>query len=474
MAADQSRCRSGSRTETDSLGSVEIPDSAYWGVHTKRALENFQISETPISRYPQLVVALACVKQAAALANGQIGAIAPHKAAAIAAACRDIRDGLHHEQFCVDVIQGGAGTSTNMNANEVIANLALEKLGYSRGEYRYLHPIDDVNRCQSTNDTYPTSLKLALVFSVQELVQELELLSAAFTGKGLEFAHVVKVGRTQLQDAVPMTLGQEFTAFGATIAEDCARLVETLPLLAECSLGATAIGTGITADTGYAALALGHLQTITGLPMTPAANLMEASWDTGVFMQVSGAMKRSAIKLSKICSDLRLLSSGPQAGFGEINLPPRQAGSSIMPGKVNPVIPEVVNQIAFAIAGADVTVTMAADNGQLQLNAFEPVIAHSLLQGISWLRRGSKALRRYCVEGITANDEFLAQRAAESVGMVTALIPSIGYAAAANIAREALATNSRVIDLIAANGLLDPVRAAELMSPGSLSAAGID
>ena len=461
--------RIGYRLEADSLGSVDIPDGAYWGIHTARALTNFQISGVPVSHYPHLVRALAAVKLAAALANSEIGILSPQKASAIAEVCREIDDGLHHDQFCVDVIQGGAGTSTNMNANEVIANLALEKLGHERGQYEYLHPIDDVNRCQSTNDAYPTALKVALSFAAQDLLRELDALSKAFAAKGREFAHVVKIGRTQLQDAVPMTLGQEFAAFGATLAEDHHRHLELLPLLGECSLGATAIGTGITADPAYAGSVLKHLARVTGLVLRPAENLIEATWDTGVFMLFSGVLKRSAIKLSKISSDLRLLSSGPQAGLAEIFLPARQAGSSIMPGKVNPVIPEMINQIAFAIAGSDVTVTMAADNGQLQLNAFEPIIGHSLLQGVSWLTKGCRALRELCVEGITANEVLLATRSAESVSMVTALIPSIGYAAAADIAREALTTKAKVVDLVVNSGLLGREQALALMSLETLS-----
>ncbi|AXG81865.1 aspartate ammonia-lyase [Streptomyces paludis] len=457
------------RTESDALGELAVPADAYWGVHTARALENFQVSGVPVAAHPPLVHALAAVKHAAALANREIGALEPHKADAIASACRAIAAGRHHGEFRVDVIQGGAGTSTNMNANEVIANLALEELGHERGRYDMLSPLDDVNRCQSTNDTYPTALRIAVSTSLDGLLAELALLSAAFTAKGTEFAEVVKVGRTQLQDAVPMTLGQEFAAFGTTVAEDTDRLRETLPLLAEVNLGATAIGTGVTAAPGYAEAAVRHLRALTGLDLRPAADLVEATSDTGVFLHVSGVLKRAAVKLSKICNDLRLLSSGPQHGFAEICLPPRQAGSSVMPGKVNPVIPELVNQIAYAAAGADVAITMAVENGQLQLNAFEPLIGHLLLTTVEWLTRGCHALRTRCVDGITANTEHLARRAAGSVGAVTALTPYIGYAAAAAIAKRALATGEPVADLVAAAGLLDRDRAIALMWP---SAAG--
>ncbi|MFE7113405.1 aspartate ammonia-lyase [Streptomyces sp. NPDC057575] len=457
---------SGFRIESDSLGKVEIPQAAYWGVHTARALENFRISGVSAASHPHLVRAMAAVKHAAAVANEEVGALEPRKARAIAEACAEIERGRYHEEFVVDVVQGGAGTSTNMNANEVIANLALQRLGCARGQYDVLHPLDDVNRCQSTNDVYPTALKIAVSAAFADLSVELGLLSEAFTAKGREFRHVVKVGRTQLQDAVPMTLGQEFAAFGVTLAEDTARIAETLPLLAETNLGATAVGTGVTAAPGYAQAAVRHLRALTGLDLKAASDLVEATSDTGVFLQASGVLKRTAVKLSKICSDLRLLSSGPQSGLGEINLPPRQAGSSIMPGKVNPVIPELVNQIAFATAGADVAITMAADNGQLQLNAFEPLIGHLLLQHIAWLTRGCATLRTLCVVGITANEERLARQAAGSVGVVTALIPRIGYAAAAEAARQALATGADVLDVVVDSGLLDRDSAEQLLRAG--------
>ncbi|GAA1844895.1 aspartate ammonia-lyase [Agromyces salentinus] len=457
------------RTETDSLGSVEIPAEAYWGVHTMRALENFPISKRPISVYPELIVALASVKQAAARANRDVGVLSGPKAERIDEACQRIIDGEFHEQFVVGVIQGGAGTSTNMNANEVIANVALELAGYAKGRYDVLHPIDDVNRSQSTNDTYPTALKLAMTFSLTTMLDELELLRRSFAAKGLEFHSVLKVGRTQLQDAVPMTLGQEFHGFATTLGEDLERLRETIKLLGEVNLGATAIGTGITADPGYAGRAVAHLSEITGQRLVSAPDLIEATSDTGVFMTFSSALKRSAIKLSKICNDLRLLSSGPQAGFGEINLPPRQAGSSIMPGKVNPVIPEAVSQVAYAIAGADLTVTMAAESGQLQLNAFEPVIAHSLLQSITWMRQACWTLRVNCVDGITANTDRLAAMVGSSVGMITALIPFIGYSEASALAKHALATGRPVADLVVEAGLMTRESVEAQLVPSKLS-----
>jgi aspartate ammonia-lyase len=457
------------RLETDSLGSIEIPDDAYWGIHTARALENFPISRRPISVYPDLINALAIVKQAAARANREIGVLDAEKADWIEAACERIRNGEFHDQFVVGVIQGGAGTSTNMNANEVIANIALVDNGHPKGAYGVLHPLDDVNRSQSTNDVYPTAVKLAMCFSLDRLMAEHALLRDSFGEKGREFAHVLKVGRTQLQDAVPMTLGQEFHGFATTLTEDLERMRHTLPLLWEINLGATAIGTGITADPAYASTVCRHLRELTGFEHVTAADLVEATSDAGVFMTLSGVLKRSAIKLSKICNDLRLLSSGPQAGFGEINLPPRQAGSSIMPGKVNPVIPEVVNQVAFAVAGADVTVTMAAEGGQLQLNAFEPVIAHSLLQSLAWMTGGCRTLRVNCVDGISANLDRLDTMVSSSVGVVTALTPYIGYAAASALAKTALLTHRNIADLVVEAELMSRERVMKLISPARLT-----
>lgn len=460
------------RTETDSLGSMQVPESAYWGVHTARALENFPISSRPISVYPDFIRAFACVKQAAARANLEIGALDAERAKYIDIACQEIIDGKLHDQFVVGVVQGGAGTSTNMNANEVITNRALELAGHARGDYSFINPNDHTNRSQSTNDTYPTAIKIALAFSLVSLLEELTLLADSFAAKGREFAHVIKVGRTQLQDAVPMTLGQEFNAFATTLREDVNRLEEARSLLREVNMGATAIGTGINAPKGYKESIIRHLTDITGLHLETAGDLIESTSDTGVFVIFSGALKRSAIKLSKISNDLRLLSSGPQAGFGEINLPPRQAGSSIMPGKVNPVIPESVTQVAYSVAGADVTVTMAVEAGQLQLNAFEPIIAHSLFQSITWLARACTTLRVNCVDGITANEQHLSETVARSVTVITALAPVIGYAQAASLAKEALMTNERVDELVISRGLLGKEELEELLSPAKL--AGID
>jgi len=457
------------RTETDSLGSMEVPADAYWGIHTARALMNFPITRRAISNYPDLIRALARVKQAAARANRDLGALDPVKADAIDRVCERIVAGELRDQFVVGVIQGGAGTSTNMNANEVIANAGLEEMGLPRGEYARLHPIDDVNRSQSTNDVYPTAIKLAMVFGIQRLLAEHALLTASFRAKGREFAHVLKVGRTQMQDAVPMTLGQEFSGFATTLAEDHERLSEVIPWLGEINLGATAIGTGITADPRYAEAVRRHLEELTGIHQVTAPDLIEATADVGVFMALSGALKRAAVKLSKICNDLRLLSSGPQAGLAEIHLPAQQAGSSIMPGKVNPVIPEVVNQVAFSVIGADATVTAAAEGGQLQLNAFEPVIAHSLLQSLAWMTNACYTLRVNCIDGITANEARLAGQVATSVGVVTALTPYIGYTEAATLAHVALTTNASIADLVVGRGLMSAEEVARVLAPERLS-----
>jgi aspartate ammonia-lyase len=391
------------------------------------------------------------------------------KADIIDAVCERIVAGELHDQFVVGVIQGGAGTSTNMNANEVIANAGLEVMGYGRGEYHHLSPIDDVNRSQSTNDVYPTAIKLAMVFGIQKLLVEHTLLTEAFAAKGREFAHILKVGRTQLQDAVPMTLGQEFRGFARTLTEDFDRLSEVIPWLNEINMGATAIGTGITADPRYAEAVRRHLEELTGMPQETAPDLIEATADAGIFMTASGTLKRAAVKLSKICNDLRLLSSGPQAGLGEIFLPARQAGSSIMPGKVNPVIPEVVNQVAFAVIGADATVTAAAEAGQLQLNAFEPVIAHSILQSLDWMTHACTTLRVNCIEGIEANTERLNEQVGMSVGVVTALTPYIGYAAAATLAHTALTTNASIAELVVDQGLMAADEVQRVLSPERLS-----
>ena len=457
------------RTEHDLLGNREVPADAYYGVHTLRALENFPISKIPISTYPNLVKALAYVKQACALANHELGLLDDSKTNVIVNACKEIIDGKLNDQFVVDVVQGGAGTSTNMNANEVIANRALELLGCERGDYKKLHPLEDVNMSQSTNDVYPTAVKVALRFKIDELIAGMEVLRLAFAEKAEEFKDILKMGRTQLQDAVPMTLGQEFSTYAVMLEEDQQRLREAALLIQEINLGATAIGTGINAHPDYAALAQKHLTTLTGIQYITASNLVEATQDAGAFVQLSGVLKRVAVKLSKVCNDLRLLSSGPRTGFGEINLPAVQAGSSIMPGKVNPVIPEVVNQIAFLVIGNDVTVSFAAEGGQLQLNAFEPIIAHSLFDNLVYLRQGCVTLAERCVKGITANREHLDELLHSSIGIVTALNPLIGYENATAVAKEAHATGKGVAEIVLARGLLTKEQLDEVLRPEVLT-----
>jgi len=457
------------RTEHDLLGDRAVPGDAYYGVHTLRALENFPITGTPISIYPDLVMALACVKQAAAIANSELGLIDEQRAHAIRLACEEVREGKLFDEFVVDVIQGGAGTSSNMNANEVICNRALELLGHQKGEYQHLHPLDHVNLSQSTNDVYPTAIKLALHFGINRLLVDMATLRKAFDAKAKEFSEVLKVGRTQLQDAVPMTLGQEFSTYAVMLGEDELRLGEAASLTREINLGATAIGTGINAHPDYARRVTARLSEIANAPFIVSPNLIEATQDAGSFVQLSGVLKRIAVKLSKICNDLRLLSSGPRAGIGEISLPAVQAGSSIMPGKVNPVIPEVVNQIAFEVIGNDITVTMAAEAGQLQLNAFEPIIAHSLFKSIQHLSAGCRTLADRCVSGIVANVARARRLLDESTALVTALTPYIGYARSTEIAQEALRTGAMVYDLVLQKKLMTREQLEEILRPEVLT-----
>jgi aspartate ammonia-lyase len=453
------------RKEHDLLGERDVPDEALYGVQTLRALENFPITGIALREFPVLIEALAAVKEAAALANAEVGLLDRGVADLIVRAAQEIRAGRHHEHFVVDMIQGGAGTSTNMNANEVIANRALELIGAERGDYTKVHPNNHVNLSQSTNDVYPTAVKIALHDAIERLRGAMGELVAAFLAKGEAFNAYLKMGRTQLQDAVPMTLGQEFSAFGHTIQEDVDRLGEAQALIREINMGATAIGTGINAPPGYAATVCRELSRISKLALITAPDLVEATADTGAFVQLSGVLKRCAVKLSKICNDLRLLSSGPRAGFGEINLPPMQPGSSIMPGKVNPVIPEVVNQVCFDVIGGDVTVTLAAEAGQLQLNVFEPVIAYRLLRSIETLENGCRVLRERCVEGITANPMRMRHFVEHSIGIVTALVPSIGYEQATSVAKEALETGRGVYDVVLARGLMTREQLDEALDP---------
>ena len=454
---------SATRLEHDLLGDYQVPINAYWGVHTARAVDNFPISGVPIGHYRSLIRALAIVKQATAQANFELGELTAEINDAISKACQEVAEGKFDSEFVVDAIQGGAGTSTNMNANEVIANRAIEIMGGTKGDYDIVHPLNHVNKSQSTNDVYPTALKLALILEINELLKAMAHLQDAFQGKAIEFKDVIKMGRTQLQDAVPMTLGQEFATFSRMTMEDIQRLQETIPLLREINLGGTAIGTGLNAPVGYAQKACSILSKLSGFDFVVAEDMVEATQDAGVFVMVSGVLKRIAVKLSKTSNDLRLLSSGPRAGLDEINLPPRQAGSSIMPGKVNPVIPEVVNQIAFAVIGNDVTVTMAAEAGQLQLNAFEPIMCRALMMSITQLRQGCYVLADACVSGITANVEKLRLSVEQSIGLVTAISPVLGYENATIVAQKALADDTSVREVVLELGLMTPAQFDELL-----------
>ena len=457
------------RTEEDLLGEREVPAQAYYGIHTLRATENFRFSPLTVSGLPELIRGMVMVKKASALANKELATIPAEVADAIVAACDDILvRGRCLDQFPVDVYQGGAGTSVNMNTNEVVANLALEHLGLPKGRYNVVNPNDHVNKSQSTNDAYPTGLRLAAHRAVDGLRAELGELARALHVKADEFAGVLKMGRTQLQDAVPMTLGQEFRAFAVVLGEELRQLAHAQALLLELNLGATAIGTGLNTPEGYPEVAVRHLRQVTGLDVVPAENLIEATSDAGAYVSLHAAVKRTAVKLGKICNDLRLLSSGPRAGLGEINLPERQAGSSIMPAKVNPVIPEVVNQICFKVFGNDVTVTTAAEAGQLQLNVMEPVIAVALHESVSLLTRGCTTLRQLCVEGITANEETCRRYVMDSIGLVTFLNPVIGHHNGDRVGREAARTRRSVREVALEMGLLGEVDLDEILSPVNL------
>ncbi|WP_446423861.1 aspartate ammonia-lyase [Mailhella sp.] len=462
------------RREHDFLGELEIPADVYYGIQTSRAVENFKISGLTISSMPRFIQALGQVKKAAALANMELGVLPRPVGEAICQACDRLIAGEFVDQFPVDVFQGGAGTSCNMNANEVIANLALEIMGRPKGDYHYCHPNNHVNCSQSTNDVYPTAIRLALYNSLTDFMGDMEYLREGFALKAEEFRNVVKMGRTQLQDAVPMTLGMEFSAWATTIKEDIRRIGEGREQISDVNMGATAIGTGINTPEGYAELVTKHLAEVSGLPVFMAENYIEATFDTGAFVQISGLLKRFVVKLSKICNDLRLLSSGPRCGFNEINLPPRQPGSSIMPGKVNPVIPEVVNQICFDVIGKDVTITMAAEAGQLELNVMEPVIAHSLFSALRRLGAACHTLRDLCVDGITANTERCYDLMKNSIGIVTALAPYIGYENSSAIARKALDTGGSVYELVLESGLVTREQLDAILSPERMLHAGED
>jgi aspartate ammonia-lyase len=456
------------RIEHDSLGEIGVPVEAYWGAQTARAVVNFPISGIPISHHTQLIRALAMVKQAAALANHSLDHLSRERCDAIVAAAQEIINGKLHDQFPVDVFQGGAGTSTNMNVNEVISHRGLELMGDAAAT---LHPNDHVNLSQSTNDTYPTSVRLSVLLSIAPLSDALDRLAASFERKAEAGALIVKLGRTQLQDAVPMTVGQELGAYAATIREDIQRLDEASRLLCEVNLGGTAIGTRINADPAYGKRAIAELARISGFPLVQSGNLVEASWDMGGFVMFSGVLKRIASKLSKIANDIRLLSSGPRGGIGEYAIPAMQPGSSIMPGKVNPVIPEVLNIVCFQVIGNDLAVTMAAEGGQLQLNAFEPLIAHNILSSMSLLKNAVGTFTERCIDGIEARPEQCARHIEAGVSTVTALVPLLGYERAAALAKQALAEGRTVRELALLTGLLTAEQLDEVLQPGRLAAA---
>lgn len=453
------------RVESDLLGELQVPAEAYYGVQTQRAINNYKISGKHMCDYPEYVKAIAYVKLAAAEANHELGQLPDDVADAMCRACREIIDGKFHENFVTDMVQGGAGTSVNMNANEVIANRALELMGYEKGDYQHCWPNDHCNCGQSTNDVYPTTIRITFIEMNKQLVAALERLVASFRKKGEEFKNNIKMGRTQLQDAVPMTSGQEFTAFANTLEEEIGNLNRNVELMLEINMGATAIGTGLNAVPGYAELCTKKLAELTGENFTLGKDLVEATPDTGDYVSYSGALKRLAVKLSKICNDLRLMASGPRCGLHEINLPPMAPGSSIMPGKVNPVIPEVTNQTCFKVIGNDTTVMIAAEAGQLQLNVMEPVITQCIIESQTWLGRAMDTLRERCVDGITVNAEHNAETVRNSIGIVTALNPYIGYKNSTKIAKEALETGASVYDLVLRDKILTKEKLDAILDP---------
>ena len=459
------------RVESDLLGELQVPADAYYGVQTQRAINNYKISNAKMSDYPDYVIAIAYVKWAAAAANADLGVLDRKIADAICAACKEIIDGSLRDQFPVDMMQGGAGTSVNMNANEVIANRALEIMGHQKGEYQFCSPNDHVNCAQSTNDAYPTAFRYTFIRMNKHLVENLTKLIAAFRAKGEEFKDIIKMGRTQLQDAVPMTSGQEFNAFANNLEEELANLDRNVKLLHEINMGGTAIGTGLNAVPGFAKLCTEYMTKLTGDEFLAAPDLIEATPDTGAYVSYSGSLKRLAVKLSKICNDLRLMASGPRCGLHEINLPPMAPGSSMMPGKVNPVIPEVTNQVCFKVIGNDMTVALAAEAGQLQLNVMEPVIAESIIESITWLTNAMETLRVKCIEGITVNAEHCHQMVINSIGIVTALNPYIGYKNSTKVAKEALQTGRSVYDIVLEKGLMTKEKLDAALNPAAMCAS---
>ena len=456
------------RVESDLLGELKVPAEAYYGVQTQRGIKNYHISRKKMSWYPDFIIAIAYVKLAAVETNHTLGVINDEIAGAISQACRELIDGQFHDNFPIDMMQGGAGTSVNMNANEVIANRALEIMGYEKGDYQHCYPNDHCNCGESTNDVYPTTIRLALIRMNKSLIAALTGLISAFRYKGDEFADCIKMGRTQLQDAVPMTSGQEFNAYANNLEEEILNLERNVKLLHEINMGGTAIGTGLNAVPGFAKLCAANLSKLTGEAFVSASDLVEATPDTGAYVSYSSALKRLAIKLSKICNDLRLMASGPRCGLNEINLPPKAPGSSIMPGKVNPVIPEVVNQVCFKVFGNDVTVSFAAEAGQLQLNVMEPVITSALFESLIWLKNAIETLTEECVLGITVNKERCLEMVKNSIGIVTALNPYIGYKTSTKVAKEALETNRSVYDIVLEKGLMTQEKLDEALDPKNM------
>ncbi len=453
------------RIESDLLGELRVPAHAYYGVQTQRGINNYHISRKKMRDYPQFVNAIAYVKLAAIQANNELGVINDEISGAIAQACREILEGNYHEDFPIDMMQGGAGTSVNMNANEVIANRALEIMGHKKGEYQYCWPNDHCNCGQSTNDVYPTTIRLTFILMNKQLVQSLTTMIKALRAKGEEFSDAIKMGRTQLQDAVPMTSGQEFNAYANNLEEEIANLERNVKLLYEINMGGTAIGTGLNAVPGFAQLCTEKLAELTGEPFVLAADLVEATPDTGAYVSYHAALKRLAVKMSKMCNDFRLMASGPRCGLHEINLPPKAPGSSIMPGKVNPVIPEVTNQVCFKVIGNDMTVTFAAEAGQLQLNVMEPVITESIIESVTWLGNAIDTLTEECIKGITVNREHNDAMVKNSIGIVTALNPYIGYKQSTKVAKEALETNRSVYDIVLEKGLMTKEKLDEALDP---------
>ena len=459
------------RVESDLLGELQVPAEAYYGVQTQRALNNYQISNTRMCDYPEYIIAMAYIKMAAAAANTELGVMPKEIGEAIVKACREIVDGKFHDQFPVDMVQGGAGTSVNMNANEVIANRALELMGHHKGEYQYCSPNDHVNCAQSTNDAYPSAFRYCFYRMNKHVEKALRDLVASFRAKGEEFKDIIKMGRTQLQDAVPMTSGQEFNAFANNLEEELANLERNAVLLKEINMGGTAIGTGLNAVPGFAELCTRRLSEFSGDSFEKAPDLVEATPDTGAYVSYSAALKRLAVKLSKTCNDLRLMASGPRCGLHEINLPPMAPGSSIMPGKVNPVIPEVTNQVCFKVIGNDTTVAFAAEAGQLQLNVMEPIIVESILESQTWLINAMNTLRTKCIEGITVNAGHCYEMVKNSIGIVTALNPYIGYKASTKVAKQALETGRSVYDLVLEHGLMSKEKLDEALDPKAMTAS---